>query len=183
MSVFEARCNFFTERLQKLIIRLGCRVPEVLGNDALEAAIFPHLFRHRVQHDRLAEVSRPDHRQMLRCRLGEITAHAIEGPLSADAWNGGGALARFPKSTPFARHILDVGRECYAPFVLGNARALADGVKAFVANVYGEVQRTRGAAERLVDFFNEQPEPPEKSQPPLVVQSRYRTQAGRGTPA
>jgi len=36
-----------------------------------------------------------------------------------------------------------------------------------LANVYGEVQRTRGAAERLVDFFNEQPEPAEKSQPPL----------------
>jgi len=36
-----------------------------------------------------------------------------------------------------------------------------------LANVYGQVQRTRGAAERLVDFFAEQPEPPETAQPPL----------------
>lgn len=36
-----------------------------------------------------------------------------------------------------------------------------------LANVYGEVQRTRGAAERLVDFFGEQPEPPEVALPPL----------------
>lgn len=28
-----------------------------------------------------------------------------------------------------------------------------------LANVYGQVQRTRGAAERIVEFFNEQPEP------------------------
>jgi ABC-type multidrug transport system fused ATPase/permease subunit len=36
-----------------------------------------------------------------------------------------------------------------------------------LANVYGQVQRTRGAAERLVDFFAEQPEPPEEPLPPL----------------
>jgi ATP-binding cassette subfamily B protein len=36
-----------------------------------------------------------------------------------------------------------------------------------LANVYGQVQRTRGAAERLVDFFDEQPEPPERAQPEL----------------
>jgi ATP-binding cassette subfamily B protein len=36
-----------------------------------------------------------------------------------------------------------------------------------LAGVYGQVQRTRGAAERLVDFFDEQPEPPELSLPPL----------------
>jgi ABC-type multidrug transport system fused ATPase/permease subunit len=36
-----------------------------------------------------------------------------------------------------------------------------------LANVYGQVQRTRGAAERLVDFFAEQPEPPETALPPL----------------
>lgn len=36
-----------------------------------------------------------------------------------------------------------------------------------LANVYGQVQRTRGAAERLVDFFAEQPEPPEVALPPL----------------
>jgi ATP-binding cassette subfamily B protein len=36
-----------------------------------------------------------------------------------------------------------------------------------LANVYGQVQLTRGAAERLVDFFAEQPEPPEVALPPL----------------
>lgn len=36
-----------------------------------------------------------------------------------------------------------------------------------LANVYGQVQRTRSAAERLIDFFDEQPEPPELSQPSL----------------
>ena len=36
-----------------------------------------------------------------------------------------------------------------------------------LANVYGEVQRARGAAERLVDFFSEQPEPPESGLPAL----------------
>ena len=36
-----------------------------------------------------------------------------------------------------------------------------------LANVYGQVQRTRGAAERLVTFFDEQPEPPEEPLPAL----------------
>ncbi len=36
-----------------------------------------------------------------------------------------------------------------------------------LANVYGEIQRARGAAERLVDLFDEQPEPPEVALPPL----------------
>jgi len=36
-----------------------------------------------------------------------------------------------------------------------------------LANVYGQIQRTRGAAERLIDFFAEQPEPPEVVLPPL----------------
>ena len=36
-----------------------------------------------------------------------------------------------------------------------------------LANVYGQVQRSRGAAERLVDFFYEQPEPQEITQSPL----------------
>jgi len=36
-----------------------------------------------------------------------------------------------------------------------------------LAGVYGQVQRTRGAADRLVDFFDEQPEPPELALPPL----------------
>jgi ATP-binding cassette subfamily B protein len=36
-----------------------------------------------------------------------------------------------------------------------------------LASVYGQVQRSRGAAERLVDFFDEQPEPPDAALPPL----------------
>jgi ABC-type bacteriocin/lantibiotic exporter with double-glycine peptidase domain len=36
-----------------------------------------------------------------------------------------------------------------------------------LANVYGEIQRARGAAGRLVDFFAEQPEPAEVALPPL----------------
>jgi len=36
-----------------------------------------------------------------------------------------------------------------------------------LASVYGEVQRTRGATDRLVDFFDEQPEPPEQGLPSL----------------
>lgn len=56
----------------------------------------------------------------------------------ADAWDGEGALAPFPESTPFAEHVLSVGRECYTPFLLGNAQALADGAKAFVVKTYGE---------------------------------------------
>lgn len=36
-----------------------------------------------------------------------------------------------------------------------------------LANVYGQVQSTRGAAERLVTFFGEQAEPPDIALPPL----------------
>ncbi|MGA9574021.1 MAG: ABC transporter ATP-binding protein, partial [Lysobacterales bacterium] len=36
-----------------------------------------------------------------------------------------------------------------------------------LANVYGQVQRARSAAERLVDLFEEQPEPPEAALPSL----------------
>jgi len=36
-----------------------------------------------------------------------------------------------------------------------------------LANVYGQVQRTRGAAGRLIKFFAEQPEPLEQELPPL----------------
>jgi glutathione S-transferase len=56
----------------------------------------------------------------------------------ADEWKGDGELARFPDSTPFAEHVLAVGRECYADFVLGNARALEKGAKAFSIETYGE---------------------------------------------
>jgi glutathione S-transferase len=56
----------------------------------------------------------------------------------ADAWQGDGDLAAFPDSTPFAAHVLAVGRECYADFVVGNARALSEGEKAFTIQTYGE---------------------------------------------
>lgn len=36
-----------------------------------------------------------------------------------------------------------------------------------LADVYGEVQRTRGAAERIIDFFGEQPEPGDDGTTPL----------------
>lgn len=56
----------------------------------------------------------------------------------AHLWEGTGELAAFPGSTPFAAHILELGRDCYAPFVLENAAALAAGRKAFVIETYGE---------------------------------------------
>jgi ATP-binding cassette subfamily B protein len=36
-----------------------------------------------------------------------------------------------------------------------------------LANVYGQVQRTRGAAERIIDFLSEQPEPEDADKPEL----------------
>ena len=36
-----------------------------------------------------------------------------------------------------------------------------------LANVYGQVMRTRGAAERLLDFFAEQPEPVDDATDPI----------------
>jgi glutathione S-transferase len=85
--------------------------------------------------------------------LGGLRAHTNADPVpdlsryarvlawderGAAAWDGGGALAPFPDSTPFARHVLDVGARCYAPFLLGNAAALAEGRKSFVVDTYGE---------------------------------------------
>jgi glutathione S-transferase len=52
-------------------------------------------------------------------------------------WSGEGELGAFPESTPFAEHVLALGRDHYAPFLLGNAQALADGSKAFVIDTYG----------------------------------------------
>jgi ABC-type multidrug transport system fused ATPase/permease subunit len=37
-----------------------------------------------------------------------------------------------------------------------------------LANVYGQVMRTRGAAERLLEFFAEQPEPVSQGKPPIA---------------
>jgi ATP-binding cassette subfamily B protein len=38
---------------------------------------------------------------------------------------------------------------------------------ASLANVYGQIMRTRGAAERLLEFFSEQPEPVEQATQPI----------------
>ena len=85
--------------------------------------------------------------------LGGLRAHTNADPLpdlsnylkiqdwdhtNAGQWNGEGELAAFSESTPFAAHILKLAREQYAPFVLGNAAALASGQKAFVIDTYGE---------------------------------------------
>lgn len=53
-------------------------------------------------------------------------------------WDGGGAWAPFPQSTPFARTILDEAKTSYAPFVKANAAALRQGAKAFVIDTYGQ---------------------------------------------
>jgi glutathione S-transferase len=85
--------------------------------------------------------------------LGGLRAHTNADPVpdlsrfervvawdarEADRWDGSGELAPFPDSTPFVAHLLDVGRDCYAPFVLGNAEALAAGRKVFSIQTYGE---------------------------------------------
>jgi glutathione S-transferase len=85
--------------------------------------------------------------------LGGLRAHTNADPIpdlsrysrvldwdakQADAWDGRGELAPFAESTPFAHHVLALGRECYSPFLLGNAKALAAGEKAFVIETYGE---------------------------------------------
>ena len=85
--------------------------------------------------------------------LGGLRAHVNADPVpdlseyprctswdetGADPWKGDGALAPFPESTPFAAHVLALARDVYAPFVLGNAEALADSRKAFTIETYGE---------------------------------------------
>jgi hypothetical protein len=84
--------------------------------------------------------------------LGGLRAHTNQDPIpdlsrftrvlewnaqpGAD-WMGEGELATFPEATLLADHVLALGRDHYAPFLLGNARALADGMKAFVVDTYG----------------------------------------------
>jgi glutathione S-transferase len=85
--------------------------------------------------------------------LGGLRAHTNADPIPdlssfarvlawdaerADTWNGGGEWVSFPSGNPFADHVLALGAECYSPFVLGNARALEAGEKAFVITTYGE---------------------------------------------
>jgi glutathione S-transferase len=85
--------------------------------------------------------------------LGGLRAHTNADPIpdlgayprvcawderEADTWQGEGELAGFPGGTPFAEHVLELGRSCYADFVLGNAGALERGDKAFVIEIYDE---------------------------------------------
>lgn len=85
--------------------------------------------------------------------LGGLRAHTNADPIPdlsgfervlrwdeqlADEWRGDGDLAAFPESTPFARHILEIASNHYAPVALANARALAAGDKAFCVETYGE---------------------------------------------
>jgi glutathione S-transferase len=85
--------------------------------------------------------------------LGGLRAHTNADPIPdlaafpkvlgwdekhADSWDGEGELTAFPESTPFAAHVLALARDCYRPFVLGNAEALEAGAKAFVTDTYGE---------------------------------------------
>jgi glutathione S-transferase len=53
------------------------------------------------------------------------------------AWAGDGEFAPLPDSTPFARWLLALGRDHYAPFLLANSAALAEGRKSFVVDTYG----------------------------------------------
>ena len=84
--------------------------------------------------------------------LGGLRAHINNDPIpdlsrfsrvltwnarSGGDWTGEGELPPFPATTAFAEHVLALGRDHYAPFLLGNARALADGAKAFVVDTYG----------------------------------------------
>lgn len=57
---------------------------------------------------------------------------------TADQWDGGGALAPYPASTPFARFVLGEMKDTYARFALANRAALRAGDKAFVIPMYGE---------------------------------------------
>jgi glutathione S-transferase len=56
----------------------------------------------------------------------------------ADTWDGGGTLASFPGSTPFARHVLGEMADTYMPYALANRDARTAGAKAFHAFIYGE---------------------------------------------
>lgn len=57
----------------------------------------------------------------------------------ADTWDGGGDLAAFPESTPFAHAMLAEMATTYKPYILGNRDAQAAGEKAFHAEIYGEL--------------------------------------------
>jgi glutathione S-transferase len=77
----------------------------------------------------------PAPNRALRARYPDVVQWVESG---ADSWDGKGELAPFPESTAFARSILSEMTETWAPFACGNRKALADGQRAFVANIYGE---------------------------------------------
>src|SRR5690606_17490893 len=54
------------------------------------------------------------------------------------AWDGGGELAGFPASTPFAQTVLAELRDHYLPVLVANVEAHRAGAKAFTAESYGE---------------------------------------------
>jgi glutathione S-transferase len=85
--------------------------------------------------------------------LGGLRAHTNADPIpdlteftriqswdngEADSWDGDGDMIQFSPVTPFADHVLALARDGYAPFALGNARAVATGQKAFEIETYGE---------------------------------------------
>lgn len=76
----------------------------------------------------------PDPKEIL-AAYPRVTAWAER---AAQDWDGGGELAAFPASTPFARCVLAELREHYLPVLTANVDALAAGAKAFSAECYGE---------------------------------------------
>ncbi len=68
----------------------------------------------------------------------KVLAWAEGGAQTAARSEGSGGLAAFPTSTPFAQHVLAIGRAEYAPFVEANARTIAEGAKTFEIDTYGE---------------------------------------------
>ena len=69
------------------------------------------------------------------CEFTRVRAWDAE---AADSWKGDGELVPFPRCTPFANAVLELGRTCYVDFVLGNAAAVEQGAKAFSIETYGE---------------------------------------------
>ena len=55
-----------------------------------------------------------------------------------NGWDGKGELAPFPKSTPFAQHMLELTRDQYTKFVSANGKALTADDKVFQIETYGE---------------------------------------------
>ena len=84
--------------------------------------------------------------------MGGLRAHTNRDPIpdlsrfkrvlawdskAASNWQGEGQALEFPVNTEFAHHIIKLGRDHYAPFLLGNAQALAQGHKSFIVDTYG----------------------------------------------